>query len=67
MTKKKLLENLASDMLFINPALQNALLFIDEIKTTKDLTKLNDIYFLILKLSNKIDRYDELLRGNNHG
>jgi hypothetical protein len=67
MVKKKLLENLASDMLFINPALQNALLFIDNIKQTKDLTKLNDIYFLILKVSNKIDRYDELLRGNNHG
>lgn len=67
MTKKKLLENLASDMLFMNPALQNALIFIDDIKATKDLTKLNDIYFLILKVSNKIDRYDELLRGNNHG
>jgi hypothetical protein len=67
MVKKKLLKNLASDMLFMNPALQNALLFIDNIKQTKDLTKLNDIYFLILKVSNKIDRYDELLRGNNHG
>ena len=54
-------------MLFMNPALQNALIFIDDIKATKDLTKLNDIYFLILKVSNKIDRYDELLRGNNHG
>jgi hypothetical protein len=67
MVKKKLLKNLASDMLFMNPALQNALIFIDDIKATKDLTKLNDIYFLILKVSNKIDRYDELLRGNNHG
>lgn len=67
MVKKELLQNFYKDMSFYNLALENALLFIDRIKSTKDLTGLDDIYFLILRLSNKIDRYSELLKVKKHG